>query len=371
MKKLFYLLIAVFLMASCSPEKNDSQYVITVQIDTLIDGNAYLQKREGGEWVRIDTAVIEEGTFSMEGVVDFPVMHYIFIENLKRNVPIFLDEGNIVVSVFNNDRNATTITGSVAHDQYTKYLDEIQTYEDRMRELYKEYRIVRDSGTAEERDSVEQSLDALYDEQQQFIKDYVFENNTDVVAPFIAYRNAYSWTVDELMKVVNNFDPALEASPDYAELVDRIEILKRVDIGQPLIDFTMKDTSGVDITLSEISKGKYMLVDFWASWCGPCRAENPNIVACYNDFHDRGFDILGVSFDNTRDKWIKAIHDDGLTWHHVSDLQYWNNAAGKLYGIRSIPSSIILDPDGIIVARNLRGDELREKLEELLPEKVE
>ncbi len=130
----------------------------------------------------------------------------------------------------------------------------------------------------------------------------------------------------------------------------------------------MKDTNGVDISLSEISKGKYMLVDFWAAWCGPCRAENPNIVSCYNDFHEKGFDVLGVSFDKTRSSWIKAIHDDGLLWHHVSDLLYWDNAAGKLYGIRSIPSSILLDAEGIIIAKNLRGEDLRAKLEELMPD---
>ena len=366
MKKLVYLLIATLILASCETGKKEAQYVLTVNIDTLIDGNAYLQKRVGSDWVKLDTAVITEGSFVMEGPASYPEMYYIFIENLKSNTPFFLDEGNITISIVHDDRNATTITGSAAHDQYTVFQDEIKTYESQMREIYQQYREAKNSGTDEERDSLEKVLDALYEDQQQFIKDYVFDHNTDVVTPYIAYRNSYSWSIEELENITSNFDTTLYASPDYKVLIDRITILKRVDIGQPLLDFTMKDTNDVDVALSEVSKGKYMLVDFWASWCGPCRAENPNIVACYKDFHDKGFDVLGVSFDNSREKWIKAIYDDELFWNHVSDLKYWDNAAGKMYGIRSIPSSILLDPDGIIIAKNLRGEELRSKLEELL-----
>ena len=113
------------------------------------------------------------------------------------------------------------------------------------------------------------------------------------------------------------------------------------------------------LSLSElVGKSKLLMVDFWASWCGPCRAENPNVVKAYNNYHEKGFDVLGVSLDMEKENWIKAIEDDGLIWHNISDLKYWNNEAAKAYGISSIPSNLLLDENGIIVAKNLRGDDL-------------
>jgi len=375
MKKLIYLLLAslsvlmmaCFVIASCTTETKELKYTLRVNVDTIVDGYAYLQKRVDGEWIKLDSSAQENASYVMQGILDFPAMHYIFIKGIKRNVPIFLDAGDITIEVFKDDYDATTIMGSPAHNQYKGFEDETAVFDKKLRAIYQEYRTSRDSGLAEVKDSLSQIMDDIYEEQQVFIKEYVFSNNAKVTSPYIAYSNSYSWTIDELENIVNNFDPSLKISPDYIFLANRLVVLKRVDIGQPLVDFAMKDTSDVDIHLSELSKGKYLLVDFWAAWCGPCRAENPNVVACYNDFHEKGFDILGVSFDKNREDWIKAIHDDGLLWHQVGDLQGWNNAAGKLYGIRSIPSSILLDPDGIIIAKNLRGEKLREKLEELMP----
>jgi peroxiredoxin len=140
-------------------------------------------------------------------------------------------------------------------------------------------------------------------------------------------------------------------------------------IGKNAPDFEQADTSGNMVKLSGF-RGKYLLLDFWASWCGPCRAENPNVVKAYQKYHDRGFTILGVSLDQPgkKEAWLKAIHQDGLTWTHVSDLQFWNNAVAKMYGIRSIPQNFLLDKDGKIIATNIRAEELNKKLSEIFPD---
>lgn len=368
MKKLTYVIFAALLFSSCLPEQRELTYTIDISVDTITDGYAYLQKREDGEWVKLDSALAVEGVYGMQGNIDFPSMHYVYISDLKRNVPLFLDHGNITIELYKNDNTATKISGSAAHDEYKRYESELSVYDERIREIYSQYKEARELANDKLKDSLSSLMDQVYEDQHQFIREYVLNHNAAITSPYIAYRNSYLWDVETLEEIVNNFDPALQASPDYKYLSERITTLRRVAVGQPLVDFVMKDTSGADVRLSEISKGKYMLVDFWASWCGPCRAENPNIVACYRDFHEKGFDILGVSFDSDREKWIKAIHDDSLYWNHVSDLQYWNNAAGKLYGIRAIPSSILLDPDGIIIGKDLRGEDLRSTLNGLMPE---
>ena len=199
-------------------------------------------------------------------------------------------------------------------------------------------------------------------ELQQFIAKYP----NSYVAPLAMYRiHQLNDDVNMLEQYYNKLSTGVKKASVATYLATIIKDSKKFPIGQPLQDFSQADTSGNMISLSSL-RGKYVLVDFWASWCGPCRQENPNIVATFNQYKDKNFTVLGVSLDKSKQPWLDAIKADGLAWTHVSDLQGWNNAVSTKFEIFSIPQSVLLDPQGNVVAKNLRGPALGAKLAELI-----
>ena len=207
--------------------------------------------------------------------------------------------------------------------------------------------------------------------EDEIVKEHCFsfvcDHPTDPVAHYLMYRYKWAFTLDELHTMIEAIHQAdknivshrLQMTEEYVEKQDRVQP------GHPMIDFTQNDPDGNPITLSQLAEGKLLLVDFWASWCPDCRKANPDVVAAYQKYHDRGFDVLGVSFDTNKEAWLAAVENDGLTWTQVSDLQGWNNAAGVLYSIAFIPQNALIK-DGMIVARNLEGEELMKEIERQL-----
>ncbi len=368
MKNILLIFAAAAVLFSCSgPGAGDHNFALNGTLQGDYSGQAFLYKREAGEWVKLDSVVVENNTFRFEGNLDMPELYYISIEGQNRFASFFAEPSEISLTTTIEDFGKPEITGSAAQDEYDALNDGLAAYEDELGESWTRIKAAREAEDAEGLAEAEADYEEAEAQMQDFIIDYAMEHSASVVAAYMVLRNSYYYDENDLAPVVENFDPAIAASPYVVSLAERVEVLQRVAVGMPAVDFTMDDADGNPVQLSSLY-GKYLLVDFWASWCGPCRQENPNVVAAYKEYGPKGFDILGVSFDKDKDKWLEAVGADELTWHHVSDLQGWGNAAGKLYGVNSIPANILLDPEGTIIAKNLRGEDLHAKLGELMAE---
>jgi peroxiredoxin len=264
---------------------------------------------------------------------------------------------------------ATKVSGSTAHKDYQALQDLLKPYNDQTNQLYADYTAAAQKKDKAATDAIEAQLDALDSTMRETVyRSYVKAHPRSPVALYAAKQYAgYQIDADKAGPVYDQLAAPLRAYPSAVAFKELIDIARMTGVGKMAPEFTQNDTLGNPVALSSF-KGKYVLVDFWASWCGPCRRENPNIVKVFDQYKDRNFTILGVSLDRpaAKDKWLKAIHDDKLAWTHVSDLQFWDNAVAKQYGIRSIPGNLLLDPYGKIIAKNLRGEDLARELAKVM-----
>lgn len=306
-----------------------------------------------------------DGSFTFNGAVTLPEMWYLSLKDNEISVPLFIENAEVNVKIYPDSIDKSIVQGSNSHDTYIQYVALDKASIKKMEEVYNAWKTAKDAGDTLTMNKNDLLSEEIEKEMKEQLISFVKSNDKTTVSPYLITRNSWQFDLSELENLIGVLDTSMNSSTYYQAIEKRIEVLRKVAIGQFAPDFTLNDSTGNPISLSSL-KGKILLVDFWAAWCGPCRAENPNVVKAWQKYKSKGFDVLGVSFDTNRDKWIKAIKDDKLTWTHVSDLKGWDNEAGKLYGINSIPANVLLDRDQKIIASGLRGEDLHKKLKELL-----
>ncbi len=343
-----------------------SGYEINVNMEGAEGITFTLQERANGHIVNIDSAKVVNGKFKITGTALCPSMVSLVARANKKGFSFFVENTKINIHAKFDSLNNAKVSGSKSQNEFSALLKTLKPYQEKSLEQYKMFQAATQAGDTAKMKDIRIQASILSGELMKLQKDFVKQNPKSYVSPVIISSMANILPRAEIESMINALDPAVAQVPDMAEIKAKFNAMKTVEVGQKAPDFTLNDPNGVPVSLSSKLGKNLLLVDFWAAWCGPCRRENPSVLKVYKEFKQKGFDVLGVSLDRTKEDWIKAIAEDNLTWTHVSDLAYFNCTAAKLYFVNSIPSNVLLDKNGIIVAKNLRGEDLYNKVKEIL-----
>ncbi|WP_246343851.1 TlpA disulfide reductase family protein [Adhaeribacter radiodurans] len=373
MKKVILIgFIPLALLGACNKigSKNgvdSGSYKIYGKLNNQSSGKVYLSELGEKQFVTRDTAtVLNDGSFTFEGKVTEPSVYRISLTD-ENMILFMLENKEIQVEADAKDLNKTyAIKGSEEAQLFKELTDKLEKMQASGMQLQKRFTKATESANEDSVKVIQEAYQKIQEGNVKVIKGFIKQHDKTAVAAFATLNLINPETdlafADSMATLLNKSKPESQYTK---ALIKRLEPLKTLAIGKAAPDITLPTPDGKTMSLSSL-KGKYVLVDFWASWCGPCRQENPNVVRMYHKYKDKGFEIFGVSLDNSRDKWLGAIQKDQLVWPHVSDLKGWESAAAQLYNIQAIPQTVLLDREGKIIARNLRGPELEAKVAELL-----
>ncbi|WP_318308586.1 DUF4369 domain-containing protein [Flagellimonas crocea] len=370
MKKLLAISLGVLFLTACNSDPKGFTLSGTISGEPENGTQIFLKTTDSiNQLVDIDTTTIENGLFSFSGNQVEPKMHYLFVDKVRGNVPVIIENGSIEVEFQKDSIGQATIKGTEQNELFMDFLKESRKLSNRARSMQEDMRVAaqqRDTATVA---ALREEFIEFQEDAKDFNMNYAKEHpnayvSVLIIGNLLATKAA---PADEIKSMFEGLSPEMKATEPGKKIAEQLENLKSTEIGAVAPDFSAPTPSGDVLALSDVtSNAKLTLVDFWAGWCRPCREENPNIVSVYNKYHEKGFDVIGVSLDNKVEQWTNAIEADGLAWNHISNLQRFQDPIARLYNINAIPAAFLLDENGVIVARDLRGPALEEKVAEIL-----
>ncbi|WGQ10490.1 TlpA disulfide reductase family protein [Pedobacter gandavensis] len=363
---------AILLFSGLQSFAQNGKYLLKGNIAHLT-GKVYLGHEVNGSPVKVDSTTLVNGEFVFKGAVKSPEFYTLTHKNLKYPIQFILENSAITVTKSADSLAVAEVKGSAAHEVYTDfYKGPWKEITAKAGQIYGKIDKAENAAKAAggkvdslTRAGFDQEFAALDVQNQATVKEYIGKYPSSAGAAaiifdrFIAYPNFPVAT-----ELFASLTKEAQQSAIGAAVTKAIAIDAKTAKGKLAPAFSIADKDGKLVHLSDFI-GKYVLIDFWASWCGPCRKENPNVVAAYKKYHDKGFEIIGISLDSKKEAWLKAIDMDGLTWTHVSDLKGWQCATAQTYGVKAVPASFLIDPNGKVVGKDLRGEELNKTLADL------
>ena len=361
MKKYLLSLLALALCLSACNQKGNN-FKVNVSLKNGNDRTVYLQKFVDNAPVIIDSAIIANETAVLTASTDNPqALYALKVKGMRGSMPFFADNKDVAIVGDINNPKDVEIMASETQKELDAYNKQLNEYDVQIRDLYAVMQQAFSDNDSIKMDSLNKVGTALMEQQDNFRDDYIKTHPDSFVTHYILEQVKQDYPLDQLKEMMAGFT----TKSIYSEkLNDYIAKQERLEVGQPFIDFTLQTIDGENVTISErIAQNKVTMIDFWASWCGPCRKENPVVKAAYEQFHELGFDVIGVSVDQDEAAWLKAVEEDQLPWTQVRDSE---NNASELYMIYYIPSNFLFDQNGTMIAKGLRGDDLAAKLTEIL-----
>jgi peroxiredoxin len=363
MKNKFIVVTMLVLLGVGAYAQSPRGYVITGKIEGL-KGNVIMRHMENGVDIA-DTVNVTDGSFVFRGRIQEPADMTIIFSPEARFQKVFYVQNMDLQLVGKADAlDKLEVKGSPVQDDYAQLEAQIAAYRAKVMEVYNKAEQARTAGDTVQAAALQKDADKMYRGEMSVRKQFVLDHLNSFASLNELMNCISAENLDESQAIFNKLAEPLKKTTKAKEITERIANLRATQVGKGYIDFVMNDVDGKPVKLSSY-KGKYVLLEFWASWCGPCRAENPNLREQYKKYNAKGFNILGVSLDSKAEPWKKAIEKDELPWVHISDLKGWQNQAAVQYGVRAVPANFLIGPDGKIIARDLRAETLNAKLEEL------